>query len=116
MSDTPPAERISRTCDVCGVEDTHAHHVQHVAFNHPVTGEPTDLSVSRHIQCCAASGCPICATDVEYAAQGNVTAEPSDAFTAYMTSKADDHAQALFEAHGVETPKFNIPATQTQES
>jgi hypothetical protein len=112
MSDTTPAERISRTCDVCGVEDTHAHHVQHVAFNHPVTGEPTDLSVSRHIQCCAGTGCPICSIDVEHATKAQVTGGPSDAFTAYMQNKTDEHQQQLFEICAIETPMFSIPTTQ----
>jgi hypothetical protein len=114
VTDTAPAERESRTCAKCGLTDTHAHHVQYVAFLHPVTGEGTDLSVTKHVQCCAEDNCPICAIDVEHAGKNQVPdhTTPSDAFTAYMQNKTDEHHQALFESQSIETPKFAIPATQ----
>jgi hypothetical protein len=86
------------------VEDVQSHHVQHVAFLHPVTGEPTDLSVTRHIQCCADTGCPICTVDVEQAqAAGVDTSAPSDAFTEAMQNKGDVALTALA-AIGVASP------------
>jgi hypothetical protein len=112
-----PAEaetRITRVCAKCGIEDDHSHHVQYVAFNHPVTGDPTDLTVTKHVQCCAEDGCPICSTDVEHASKAQVTAEPSTAFTEYMQNKSDEHLQALFESHGIESPKFTYPDTSEE--
>jgi hypothetical protein len=111
MSDTPP-ERESRACAKCGVTDTHAHHVQYVAFVHPVTGEGTDLSVSKHIQCCAEDGCPICTVDVDQAAQTLTDTAPSDEFTALMQTKGSEHLQVLFDTVGVESPEFQTTATE----
>lgn len=100
-------DRISRECGACHVVDTHSHHVQFVAFEHPITKEPTDVSVTKHIQCCAASGCPICQTDVEFVA-GALLGDASigDAFTAAMQSKSDSHHQALFDRHHVESTNY----------
>src|ERR1700751_5421697 len=99
--------RESRTCDKCGVADTHAHHVQYVALVHPGTGQSHDLSVTKHVQCCAEDGCEICATDLEHAQHLGDTS-PSDAFTAYMQDKPDEHHRALFERHGIETPAYTV--------
>ena len=98
--------REIRECASCGVSDTHAHHVQFLAFIHPVTGKAEDLSVSRHVQCCAADGCEICSTDVEHLGAG----APSDEFTAAMQDKSDDHHRALYERHGVESPSYRVTA------
>jgi hypothetical protein len=96
MSDTSGSDRVSRVCDVCGVEDAQSHHVQHVAFLHPVTNEPTDLSVSRHIQCCADTGCEICSVDVAHAQEAGIdTSGPSDEFTQAMQQKGDVLLAAL---------------------
>jgi hypothetical protein len=115
VTDVAPQERESRACAKCGKTDTHSHHIQYVAFTHPVTGMGTDLSVTKHTQCCAEDGCPICTTDLEHAEKAQVPdhKNPSDAFTAFMVAtRSDEHAQALFERHGIETPKFAIPGTQ----
>jgi hypothetical protein len=107
--------RESRACAKCGVTDTHTHHVQYVAFSHPVTGEATDLSVTKHTQCCAEDGCPICTTDLEHAEKAQVAdhTKPSDAFTAFMVNaRSDEHNQALFEQHGIESPQYQYPGTQ----
>lgn len=103
MTDT---DRVTRACAKCGATDTHTHHVQFVALNHPVTGLPVDLTVTKHVQCCADDGCPICQTDVEHAAANNVTVGQLDEFTAYMQTKTDEHHRALFERHGIATPSF----------
>jgi hypothetical protein len=79
--------RLSRACVKCGVEDTHTHHVQYSAVTHPVTGEGIDLSVSKHVQCCAEDGCEICAADVEAASAVLTDTSPSDEFTAFMIDK-----------------------------
>jgi len=52
------SDRESRSCDVCGQEDDHPRHIIHAAATHPVTGEPLDLSIVRHIDCCRDAGCP----------------------------------------------------------
>ena len=94
-------ERASRKCDKCGVEDTHSHHVQYVAFNHPSRG-PIDLSVTKHVQCCAEDGCEICSIDVEHAGKQLGDTSPSDEFTAFMQSKPPELLEALAAA-SVET-------------
>jgi hypothetical protein len=54
------------------------------------------LSVTRHIQCCADSGCEICTIDVQHAqAAGIDTSAPSDAFTQAMQNKGDVVLAAL---------------------
>ncbi len=97
MGDT---DRITRKCDKCGVVDAHAHHVHYVALVHPVTGEALDVSVSKHVQCCAEDGCAICATDLEFAVDKAI----GDAFTAQMDAKTPEHLSALAQRHGISTP------------
>ena len=94
------SERLARTCSGCNVTDAHAHHVQYVAVVHPVTGTPMDITVSKHIQCCAADGCAICATDLEFAPDESI----GDAFTANMQAKPAEHLTALALRHGVSIP------------
>lgn len=96
-------DRITRTCDGCKSSDTHAHHIQYVAFVHPITGEGVDISVSKHIQCCANDGCDICKTDVEFAPVA-AGLGPNDEFTAYAAAKSDEHLQALTDRHAIATP------------
>src|SRR5262249_19013562 len=111
MTDTSEPERESRVCAKCGVEDTHSHHIQYTAFVHPVTGEPQDLSVTKHTQCCAEAGCEICATHVEHAeAHPDVEdhTTPNDQFTAFMISPPDELHQAMFEKHSIESPNFTV--------
>lgn len=102
MTDTEP-QLAERTCAKCGATDTEPHHVQYVAFNHPVTGEGTDLSVSKHVQCCAEDGCPLCSADVERAQQDGVDLSR---LRDWLTNRPQDHQQKLFERFGVETPEF----------
>ncbi len=97
---TDQVTRIARTCDRCNVTDSHAHHVQLAALVHPITGASLDVSISRHVQCCALEGCAICATDVEFAPDKSV----GDAFTAYSQSKSPEHLAALTQRHAVSTP------------
>jgi hypothetical protein len=92
-------ERIARQCEGCGVSDTHAHHVQFVGIIHPVTKEGVDLSISKHIQCCAADGCEVCSTHVEFAPDEGI----GDQFTSYQQNPSDDHLTALTERHGILT-------------
>lgn len=104
MADDPEV----RTCDKCGLEDTEPHHVQYVAFNHPIDGAGVDLSVTKHIACCAADGCPICSTDVRQAeAEGVDVHHLSD----FVQSRSPELQQELFEQFGVESPDFQIPTT-----
>jgi len=60
MTDT---DRVTRTCDACGQEDDHPHHVMYatVRFEDPITGEEItlDRSVSRHLDCCQCDHCAI---------------------------------------------------------
>ena len=93
-------ERITRTCDGCSVADTHAHHVQFIGIIHPITQEGIDLSVSKHIQCCAADGCESCATHVEFAPDKAI----GDRFNAFLQSPPVEHDLALFDRHGITTP------------
>lgn len=106
MTDT---DRAARACAKCGAEDTHTHHVQYVAVNHPVTGDPVDLTVTKHVQCCAADGCPVCQTDVEHAAANNVGADQLDEFTGYMQTKTAAHLQALADRHGIASADIAAP-------
>jgi hypothetical protein len=92
-------ERLARECATCHASDTHAHHIQYAALPHPVTKEPIDLSVSKHIQCCAIDGCEVCRTDVEFAPNREV----GDEFTAYAQAKTPDHLAALTSRHGIST-------------
>jgi hypothetical protein len=104
-----------RTCAKCGLTDSHAHHVQYVAFNHPVTGEGVDLTVTKHVQCCAEEGCPICSVHVEQARLSLSDLGPSDAFTEFMKNPPREVFQALFERVGIESPEFQFP-TMTEEA
>ena len=98
----------TRTCDKCGLSDSEPHHVQYVAFNHPVSGVGVDLSVTKHVHCCAEDGCPICSTDVRAAQEAGADA---DHLTDFLQHRPDDLQQTLFEQFGVETPAFQIPTT-----
>lgn len=109
MTDTPPDPEV-RTCDKCSQTDSDPHHVQYVAFNHPVTGEPTDLSVTKHIDCCAEDGCPICTTDVAQAQQAGVP------IPQFVQERPTASLQALFEEHSIETPEFSFPDPTTEET
>ena len=89
MTDVELAER---TCAKCGASDTEPHHVQYVALSHPVSGQGVDLSVSKHVQCCAEDGCPICSADVERAAQEG--ADPSR-LREFLQNRPVDHQAKL---------------------
>jgi hypothetical protein len=52
----------TRPCDVCGQVDDHPRHIVHVEEKHPITGQ--DLSLMRHMDCCAQAGCPDGSCDV----------------------------------------------------
>jgi hypothetical protein len=106
MTDTPP-ELVTRTCDKCGQTDSDPHHVQYVAFNHPVTGEPTDLSVSKHVDCCAEDGCPICSLDMANAPQG----AHAETMREFLQNRPTELNQQQFEQNAIESPEFSIPAT-----
>lgn len=103
MSSTTEPELVERECAKCGTTDTEPHHVQYVALNHPVSGMGMDLSVSKHVQCCAEDGCPICSADVERA-----TADGADVshMRDFLQNRPEDHQQALFEHFHIETPTF----------
>jgi hypothetical protein len=101
-------ERLARQCAKCGVTDTHAHHIQYASLNHPITGEPLDISISQHIQCCSDTGCEVCSTDVEFAPIKEIGHD----FTAYMQAKTDEHHQALTDRHGVLTPLSAVPRAE----
>lgn len=98
--------RNTRTCDGCSKTDTHAHHIQFVGTIHPITKKGLDLSVSKHIQCCAADGCEICSTHVEFAP----TKEIGDKFNAFLQSPPVEHDLALFDRHGIVTPASTAAA------
>lgn len=93
-------DRTTRTCDGCSKSDTHAHHVQFIGIIHPITQEGIDLSVSKHIQCCAADGCEVCSTHVEFAPAKEI----GDKFNAFLQSPSVEHDLALNERHGIITP------------
>lgn len=95
------ANRETRKCSSCNVSDTHAHHIQYVAFIHPITKESTDISVSKHIQCCANDGCEICITDMEFAPNKSI----GESFTNYMQTKSPEHLSVLADRHGIDTNK-----------
>ncbi len=89
-----------RTCDKCGQTDSDPHHVQYVAFTHPVTGEAQDLSVGKHIDCCAEDGCVICQTDFARAHADGVHLRD------FVLNRPDDHWKTLFEEHGIESENY----------
>ena len=96
-------DRLVRSCAKCNVQDDHSHHVQYMVFTHPGTGMPVDISISKHIQCCAEDGCEVCATDVEFA-QASLGQTPIGAlFTGYMQNKTQPHLAAMAERHGIAT-------------
>jgi hypothetical protein len=99
LTDTEP-ELIERECAKCGASDTEPHHLSYVSLRHPVSGEGVDLSVSKHIQCCAEDGCPICSADVERAAQEGV--DPSR-LRSFLQNRPADHQQMLQEQFGIAT-------------
>jgi hypothetical protein len=102
MTDT--ATREERTCAKCGLTDNHAHHVQYVAFAHPVTGEGMDLSVTKHVHCCAEDGCEICTVTVAQLKDAGQDQSPSDALDQFLQNPPDTVLAALFEQRGVESP------------
>jgi hypothetical protein len=112
MTDT--ATREQRTCAKCGLTDNHAHHVQYVAFSHPVTGEGMDLSVTKHVKCCAEDGCEICTVDVAEITAAGQDVEPSDALDEFLQNRPAEALQHLFEQVSVESPDFQIPGTEEE--
>lgn len=111
MTDTS-APRETRTCQKCGQEDDHPHHVQYTAFNHPVTGEAQDLSVSKHVDCCAEDGCLVCATSMQHAPDG----AHGPSMQEYLTNPPDDYHKDLFEQHGIETPNYTVTFADEEAS
>lgn len=77
-------------------------HVQYVAFAHPISGEGVDLSVIKHIGCCAEDGCEICSSDAARAAQDGVEIRQ------FVLNRPRDHMQHLFDELGIESPDFQI--------
>jgi hypothetical protein len=106
MTDTPPAE--TRTCSKCGQVDDHPHHVQYTAFTHPVTGEAQDLSITKHVDCCAEDGCPICGTDMKFAPEG----AHGETMRTFLMDKSDEHQKALFEEQNIQTPAYTVTFTE----
>ena len=78
-------------------------HVQYVAFAHPVSGMGVDLSVTKHVHCCAEDGCPICSNDMRRAKEDGVDIK------AFVMNRPLDHQQYLFEHFSIETPEVQIP-------
>jgi hypothetical protein len=109
-------ERVERTCFKCEVTDSHAHHVQYVALNHPVSGQSVDLSITRHIQCCAEDGCPICEIAVKHAREilDENDLLPSDRFNEFMASPPREYFAELFEVHGLTSPEFDYPKEESR--
>ena len=107
-----PEDLVERTCDKCGKTDTDPHHVQYVAFSHPVDGAGVDLSVSKHVDCCAEDGCPICTTTMASATEIGVDKAH---FRDFLQHEPPELKQELFEAWAVETPDFHIPTTASEE-
>jgi hypothetical protein len=102
----------TRTCDKCGQTDTDPHHVQYVAFAHPVSGSGVDLSVTKHVDCCAEDGCPICTTTMDGVHKAGV-GKGGD-LREFLQNEPSEVRQELFEAWGVETPDFQIPTTSEE--
>jgi hypothetical protein len=115
MTNTPTQEDLeTRTCQKCGQTDTDPHHVQYVAFNHPVSGAGVDLSVTKHVDCCAEDGDPICsATMVAVRAAG---VGKGAELRAFLMDPPAELQQELFETWAVESPDFQIPNTSTEEA
>jgi hypothetical protein len=98
----------TRTCDKCGQTDTDPHHVQYVAFSHPVSGSGVDLSVTKHVDCCAEDGCPICTTTMTVVTETGVDkAHMRD----FLMNQPPELQQELFEKWAVESPDYQIPTT-----
>ena len=107
MTDTASAE-TDRVCAKCGQTDADPHHVQYVAFAHPVTGEPTDLTVTKHVDCCAEDGCPICSADVERADQDGVGIKEF-----VQNPKPEDHMQYLYDNFGIQSADIQAPEEES---
>jgi hypothetical protein len=101
MTDVEPEVR---TCDKCGQQDNEPHHVQYVA-NNPAS---PDLSVSKHVRCCAEDGCPICTADVHAAEQAGFDPEHLSDFVQH---RPEDHQQRLHDEFGVESPDVQAEET-----
>jgi hypothetical protein len=79
-----------RTCDKCGQTGSDPHHVQYAA----------DLSLSKHIDCCAEDGCAICQADSARAqADGTHLRD-------FVRNRPSDHWKVLFEEHGIESEDY----------
>jgi len=90
-------EQTERTCAKCGETDHHAHHVQYVAFQHPVSRQSMDLSVTKHVQCCAEDGCEVCAVAVKHAhdALDENDRLPSDRFNEFLMNPPQEYLREL---------------------
>ena len=111
MSDTAP-QLEERTCAKCGATDSEPHHVQYVAFNHPVSGMGVDLSVTKHVQCCAEDGCPVCSTDMRFARE---TGADTTHLREYLVHRPREVYQELFEKLGIESTDFQYPADSEEQ-
>lgn len=112
MARATTADLETRTCDKCSQTDTDPHHVQYVAFSHPVTGSGVDLSVTKHVDCCAEDGCPICTTTMQ--AVGEAGVGKGGELREFLMNRPAELQQELFEAWAVETPDFQIPTTSEE--
>ena len=100
----------TRVCQKCGVEDTEPHHVQYVAFNHPVSGVGVDLSVTKHVKCCGEDGCPVCSTDIRTAEKVGADLEHLRPFL--QNRPKGSPAGTVRAVLSVESPDFQIPGTE----
>jgi hypothetical protein len=67
-----------------------------------------DLTVTKHVYCCAEDGCPICSTDVRYAKDAGTDLSRMRDF---LVNRPREEYQELFELHGIESTEFAVPGT-----
>jgi hypothetical protein len=103
MTVESPEVREAHTCDKCGITDAHTKHIVYASGKHPITGADLDFSIEKHIQCCAADGCEVCSTDVEFLTAEGIAPSIGDAFTEAMKAKSTQHLAALGDRHGIST-------------
>lgn len=78
--------------------DDAPHHVRYAVSTHPLDSYAVDTSTSRHIDCCAEEGCPICATDVRRANADGVEIHT------FVRNRPEDHQEILLQNFGVQSP------------
>lgn len=110
-------ERIERQCAKCELTDSHGHHTNYVAFTHPISKQPVDLSITKHVQCCASDGCELCQTAMKHARvalNDDDALEPGERFNEFLQNPPREYLAELFEVHGITSPEFDYTKEESR--